>query len=190
MKKNILVLFLPMLLVSGLLMANAGHKNEKKASPKAINTPKEKANLDAKKKWEETPDGKFFKAWEASPEGEKVQSSANNIMKSIKDFSDMEAVVTSLSLPPGSRLGVGMMVNIDGYDYILSINLGRLERNDYNYTHGFQQLHTLKVNDKIIIRSHNVSKAPKYKYAIIAGDYVERNKKVLFKRYKSKDDGC
>jgi hypothetical protein len=82
------------------------------------------------------------------------------------------------------------MVNIDGDDYILAINIGRPERNDYNYTRGYQQLHSLKVNDKIIIRSHNVSKAPKYNYAIIAGDYVERDKKVLFKRNPGKEDGC
>jgi hypothetical protein len=190
MKKNIFVLFLPLLLVSGLLIANPDNKNEKKVSSKSLTTDVRKANLEAKKKWESTPEGKKFKGWEASPEGEKVQASATKIMKSIKDFTDMEAVVTSLSLPPGSRLGVGVMVNIDGDDYILAINIGRPERNDYNYTRGYQQLHSLKVNDKIIIRSHNVSKAPKYNYAIIAGDYVERDKKVLFKRNPGKEDGC
>ncbi len=190
MKKNIFVLFLPLLLVSGLLIANPDNKNEKKVSSKSLTTDVRKANLEAKKKWESTSEGKKFKGWEASPEGEKVQASATKIMKSIKDFTDMEAVVTSLSLPPGSRLGVGVMVNIDGDDYILAINIGRPERNDYNYTRGYQQLHSLKVNDKIIIRSHNVSKAPKYNYAIIAGDYVERDKKVLFKRNPGKEDGC
>src|SRR5437762_12870446 len=44
----------------------------------------------------------------------------------------MEAVVTSLSLPPGSR-GFGVMVRINGYDYILSF--GRENANE------FQQLH-------------------------------------------------
>lgn len=190
MKKNILVLILPLLLVSGLSFVNPENKIETKTSPKPLATAERKANLEAKKKWEATSEGKKFKSWETSPEGEKVQASAIKIMKSIKDFSDMEGVVTSLSLPPGSRLGVGVMVNIDGDDYILAIRIDESARNDYNYTHGYQQLHSLKVNDRIIIRSRNVSKAPKYNYAIIAGDYVERDKKVLFKRDLSKKDNC
>lgn len=183
-------MILPILLVSGLSFVNPENKIETKTSPKPLATAERKANLEAKKKWEATPEGKKFNAWEASPEGEKVQASATKIMKSIKDFTNMEAVVTSLSLPPGSRLGVGVMINIDGNDYILAIHIDASARNDYNYTHGYQQLHSLKVNDKIIIRSHNVSKAPKYNYAIIAGDYVERNRKILFKRNPRKDDGC
>ena len=93
----------------------------------------------------------------------------------------MEAVVTSLSLPPGSRSGFGVMVRINGYDYILSF--GRENSNE------FQQLHSLKVNDKIIIRSHNVSYAPKYSYPIVSGEYVERDSKVIFKRVPRKG-GC
>ena len=190
MKKNILVLILPILLVSGLSFVNPENKIETKTSPKPLATVERKVNLEAKKKWEATPEGKKFNAWETSPEGEKVQASAIKIMKSIKDFSDMEGVVTSLSLPPGSRLGVGVMVNIDGDDYILAIRIDASEKNDYNYKKGYQQLHSLKVNDRIIIRSRNVSKAPKYNNAIITGDYVERDKKVLFKRDLSKKDNC
>ena len=189
MKKNILVLILPILLVSGLTFANSINKIETKTSPKSLSTEVRKVNLDARKKWEATQEGKKFKSWEASPEGEKVQESAIKIMNSIKNYSDMEGVVTSLSLPPGSRLGVGVMVNIDGDDYILAINIDPSEKNSYNYQNGYQQLHSLKVNDRIKIRSHFVSKAPKYNYAIIAGDYVERDKKVLFKRNPRKD-GC
>jgi hypothetical protein len=96
----------------------------------------------------------------------------------------MEAVVTSLSLPPGSRSGFGVMVRINGYDYILSF--GRENSNE------FQQLHSLKVNDKIIIRSQSVfsvSYAPNYSYAIISGDYVERDGKIIYKRAPRKG-GC
>jgi len=50
-------------------------------------------------------------------------------------------------------------------------------------------LHSLKVNDKIIIRSRSVSHAPKYAYPIVSGDYVERDSKVIFKRVPRKD-GC
>jgi hypothetical protein len=45
------------------------------------------------------------------------------------------------------------------------------------------------VADKIIIRSHNVSHAPKYAYPIISAEYVERDSKVIFKRVPRKG-GC
>ena len=93
----------------------------------------------------------------------------------------MEAVVTSLSLPPGSRLGFGVMVRINGDDYILSFGPEKSQQ--------FQQLHSLKVNDKIIIRSHSVSHAPKYSYPIVSGDYVERDSKIIYKRAPRKG-GC
>jgi hypothetical protein len=95
----------------------------------------------------------------------------------------MEAVVTSLSLPPGSRSGK-VMVRINGYDYILSLGLENADE--------FQQLHSLKVNDKIIIRSQSVfsvSYAPRYSYPIISGDYVERDGKIIYKRAPRKG-GC
>jgi hypothetical protein len=95
----------------------------------------------------------------------------------------MEAVVTSLSLQPGSRSG-RVMVRINGYDYILSFGLEN--------SNEFQQLHSLKVNDKIIIRSQSVfsvSYAPNYSYRIISGDYVERDGKIIYKRAPRKG-GC
>ena len=134
MKKAIYALILPLVVVSGLVFANRGIKNEtsKKSAPKLL----------------------------------------------------MEAVVTSLSLPPGSRSGFGVMVRINGYDYILSF--GRENSNE------FQQLHSLKVNDKIIIRSHSVFSAsytPNYSYAIIWGDYVERDGQIIYKR-APRNGGC
>jgi hypothetical protein len=92
----------------------------------------------------------------------------------------MEAVVTSLSLPPGSRLGFGVMVRIDGDDYILNFEPEKSQ---------LEQLHSLKVADKIIIKSRSVSHAPKYSYPIVRGDYVERDGKVIFKRVPRKG-GC
>ena len=83
------------------------------------------------------------------------------IRKHISAFTNMEAVLTSLSLPPGSRLGFGVMVRINGDDYIVKFEPEKPQ---------LKQLHSLKVNDKIIIKSHNVSHAPKYAYPIIAGD--------------------
>ena len=133
------------------------------------------------KKWEATSDGILFKKWEASPAGKKVHADAAKINKSIRDYTNMEGVVTSLSLPIGSRLGFGLMVRINGNDYILSFGL---ENNNE-----FEQLHSLKVNDKIIIKSHYISYAPKYSYPIVTGDYVERDSKMIYKRVPRKD-GC
>jgi hypothetical protein len=73
------------------------------------------------------------------------------------------------------------MVKIKGEDYILSF--GVESKNE------FEQLHKLKVNDKIIIRSHNVSHAPKYAFPIVAGDNIERNGKLIYKRVPGKG-GC
>jgi hypothetical protein len=101
----------------------------------------------------------------------------------------MEGVVTSLSLPAGSRLGFGVMVRINGDDYILAFGPENAGSNTLNNKNEFEQLHNLKVNDKVIIKSHVVSYAPKYAYPIITGDYVERDGKVIYKRAPRKG-GC
>jgi hypothetical protein len=164
-KSNHLLLF-SMLMLSNLAFAN----NESKLDNKA-----------ALKKWEATPEGIFFKKWESSAAGKKVYASEARIRKSIKEFSNMEAIVTSLKLPAGSRLGYGVMVRIKDEDFILSF--GPDLKNE------FDQIRGLKVNDKIVIKSHSVSHAPKYAYPIVAGDYVERDGKLLYKRIPGKG-GC
>ena len=184
MKKIIYALILLLVVVSGLLFANREIKNEtsKKSTPKPpggipLSATEREAAL---KKWEATPDGIMFKKWEASPAGKKVYAGEAKIRKHISAFTNMEAVVTSLSLPPGSRLGFGVMARIDGVDYIVKFEPEKSQ---------LEQLHSLKVNDKIIIRSHSVSHAPKYSYPIIAGEYVARDSKVIFKRVPRKG-GC
>ena len=174
MKKVIYAL----IVVSGLLFANCESKDEtsKKPSPKLLSA----AQMKAKLKWEVTPDGVKYKKWEASPAGKKVHADAAKISEHISAFTNMETVVTSLSLPPGSRLGFGVMARIDGIEYIVNFEADKSQ---------LEQLRSLEVNDKIIIRSHNVSFAPKYSYPIISGDYVERDRKVIFKRIPRKD-GC
>lgn len=179
MKKIIYALILPLVVVGGLVFANRETKNE--TSKKSISKPAPDERKAALKKWETSPDGVRYKQWEASPEGEKVHADAAKIRKHVRAFTNMEAVVTSLSLPPGSRLGFGVMVRIDGEDYILNF---RAEKSGE-----IQQLHSLKVNDKIILRSRNISYAPKYSYAIVSGDYVERDGKIIYKRTPRKD-GC
>jgi len=147
MKKVIYSLILPLVVVSGLVLANREIKNEtsKKSTPKPLPAAEMKAE---REKWY------------------------------------MEAVVISLSLPPGSRSGFGVMARINGYDYILSFGLENANE--------FQQLHSLKVNDKIIIRSHSVFSAlytPNYSYPIVLGDYVERDGKIIYKHAPRKG-GC
>ena len=179
MKKVIYALILPLVVVSGLVFANREIKNEtsKKSTPKPLSADERKAEL---KKWEATPAGIMYKKWEASPAGKKVYAAEAKIRRHISDSTNMEAVVTSLSLPPGSRLGFGVMARINGDDYIVKFEPEKSQ---------LEQLHSLKVNDKIIIRSRNVSHAPKYSYPIVWGDYVERDSKVIFKRVPRKG-GC
>ena len=180
MKKVIYALILPLVVVSGLVFANREFKNEtsKKSTPKPLSAAEMKAE---REKWEASPDGINFKQWEASPEGKKVLAGAAKISNQISASTNMEAVVTALSLPPGSRLGFGVMARINGDDYILSFGL--------ETSNEFQQLHSLKVNDKIIIKSHFVSYAPKYSYPIVAGDSVEKDGKIIYKSAPHKG-GC
>src|SRR5215213_4682226 len=182
MKKVIYALILPLVVVSGLVFANREIKNEtsKKSTPKPLSAAERDAEL---KKWEATPEGIMYKKWEASPAGKKVYAAEAKIRKHLKDYTNMEGVVTSLSLPPGSRLGFGVMVRINDDDYILSFGTEESDNNE------FQQLQRLKVNDKIIIKSHNVSHAPKYSYPIVSGDYVEQESKIIYKRAPRKG-GC
>lgn len=151
------------MIISSSVLANNEVNNNKK---------------EALKKWETTPEGIYFKKWESSVAGKKVYASEAKIRKSIREFAKMEAVVSSLILPPGSRLGFGMMVKMNGEDYILSFGP------DLNKE--FDNLHSINIGDKIIIRSHSVSHAPKYTYPIVAGDYIERGNKVLYKRVPNK----
>jgi hypothetical protein len=177
MKKVIYALFLPLVVVSGLVFANReikkepSNKNEtsQKSAPKPLTAAEREAAL---KQWEATPEGIKFKKWEESPAGKKVYAAEAKIRKHISAFTSMEAVVTSLSLPPGSRLGFGVMARIDGVDYIVNFEPEKSQ---------LEQLHSLKVNDKIIIRSHSVSHAPKYLYPIVRSDYVERDGKIIYK---------
>jgi hypothetical protein len=188
MKKIIYALILLLVVVSGLVFANHEIKNE--ASKKSTSKPLSAAEREAAmKKWEATPDGIKYKKWEGSPEGKKVYAGAAKIRNHIKDYTNMEGVVTSLSLPPGSLLGFGVMVKINDDDYILSFGPEKADKNFLNFNNEFKQLHSLKVNDKIIIKSHSVSYAPKYSYPIVSGDYVERDSKIIYKRAPRKG-GC
>ncbi len=177
-----------MVVVSGLVSVKREIRNEtsKKSDPKPLSDTERKAAL---KEWEATPSGIQYKNWVASPAGKKVFASTAKIRKSIKDYSSMEAVVTSLSLPPGSRLGFGVMVRINGDDFILAFGPQKLGNSLLNVNHEIEQMYSLKVNDNIIIKSHNTSHAPKYSYPIISADYIERDGKLIYERATLKG-GC
>lgn len=179
MKKVIYALILPLVMV-GLVFANrqTGNDTSKKPTPKPLSAAEIKSE---REKWEATPAGIKFKQWEASPAGKKVYAAEAKIRKHISDSSYMEAVVTSLSLPTGSRVGFGVMVRINGDDYILGYGSEKPDE--------LQQLHSLKVDDKIMIRSRTVSHAPKYAYPIIWLHYVARDGKLIYKRPPPKG-GC
>lgn len=187
MKKNIFRLVLLLVVASGLVFsfapftkgaeANSGNKNE---TTKTLSAAEKKAAL---KKWEASPDGIMYKKWEVSPAGKKVYSAEAKILKSIKEYTNMEGIVTSTLLPKGSRLGFGIMIKINDDEYILSFGPEKSNDNE------FEKLHGLKVGDKIILKSHSVSHAPKYSYPILSGDYVELDGKIIYKRVPSKD-GC
>jgi len=176
MRNVIYVLILSMLVFSGMLFANREIKDRtaKNLIRKPLTAAEKKAAMD---KWYASPDGIKYKEWEDSPAGKKVYAGAAKIWKNTRDYTNMEAVVTSLSLPPGSRLGFGVMARINGEDYIL------------RFDDGPQQLKTLKVNDKITIKSHTVSYAPKYAYPIVWGEYAEQGGKVIYKHLPRKG-GC
>jgi hypothetical protein len=180
MKKIIFTLIISLVVIGGLVFAKREIKNEtSKISPqKKLTAAEMKA---ARKQWEASPDGIMYKKWEDSPAGKKVYAAEAKIRKQISTFTNMEAVITSLLLPAGSRVGFGVMARINDEDFILSF--GPLKLNE------LQQLHSLKVNDKIIIKSHSVMHATNYAYPIVAGDYIERNSKLIYKREPRKD-GC
>jgi hypothetical protein len=190
MKKIMVALLASLVVLSGLVLANRETKTgetEKKVPKKAVQKPLSVAEQQAVlKRWQASPDGIQYKKWQESPAGIKVQASAAKIGKAVKDSANIEALVTSLSLPDGARLGFGVMVRIDGDDYILAFGpepVDKKVKNDY------VALHSLKVDDRIIIRSHSVSQAPKYAYPIVSGDYVEKDGNVLYKRAPRKG-GC
>lgn len=188
MKKLVYVLSLPLVVVIGLVWANRATKpeTEKKPTPKPLSEAEQKM---VRKNWEASPDGTRFKEWEASEAGQRVYASEARIQTAIRNYSDMEGIITATSLPAGSRLGFGVMVKIKGEDYILAFGVENKDLNEVNFTDEFKELRTLKVNDKIVIRSRSVTHAPKYADPIVRGDFIKREGKTLYQRSFPKD-GC
>ena len=181
MKKNIFALLLVLVVVSGVVVANRFNKKEpaKKAIQKPLSAEEMKA---ARKKWEATPDGIEYKKWEASPEGKKIDTSYEKIKKHFKVFSDMEAVVTSVTFQRENVQSTSpkwLIVEIEGETYMMQF-----------IPKEFEPLKSLKVNDKIIIRSRSAGFSHNHPYLILSGDYIAKDNKVLFKRVFNKNNRC
>jgi hypothetical protein len=192
MKKILYVLILPLVVVSGLVCSFAPFaygsdaareiKNDTIPSPKPLSIADRKAGPEERKKWEASPDGIRYKAWEASREGKKVHASYDKIKKNIQAFTDMEAVVTSVTFQfvnTDSSVPKWLIVRINGEDYMMQFS-----QTD------FQQFNSLKVNDTITVRSRSAGYSPNHPYLILSGDYIARGNKILFKRDFSKNDRC
>lgn len=182
LNKYIYMLALSLIVVSGLIISCRQNNKETKPTPKSLPVVDKNTVQDERKKWEASPDGISYKEWEVSPEGKKVQASYDKIKKNIKEFSNMEAVVTSVTFQRENAKSSGpkwLIVSIDGENYMMQF-----------IPNEFEHLNSLKVNDKIIVRSRSAGLSPNHPYLIISGDYIEQNKKVLFKREFSKNNGC
>ena len=181
-KKMILVLILPLVVVSGLVFANRKTNNHTRPAEKSPSCTQPKAPLSEKELWEASPAGIKYKEWEHSPAGKKVHASYDKIEKYLTTFTDMEATVTSVTFQRGDGKTPGpkwLLARINGEDYMMQFSPA-----------DFQQLKSLKVNDKIIIKSRSAGYSPNHPYLIVSGDYISLNNKILFKRDFSKNKGC
>ncbi|MDN3588881.1 hypothetical protein QWY86_19540 [Pedobacter aquatilis] len=182
LKRITYVLILPLVVVSGLVFANRETKNDVKPSPILTSAERNARAMEDRKKWEASPDGLKYKEWELSLDGKRVHASYDKIRKYIKDFSNMEAIITSVTYRrpnANSSSPKWLIVKIDGEEYMMQFNAKE-----------FESLKSLKVNDKVIVKSHSAGYSPNHLYLIVSGDYIEHNNKVLFKREFNKNGGC
>jgi hypothetical protein len=180
MKKIMYALILALVVSGGLVFANRETKKAptKKPAQKPLTAAESKAVL---KRWQASPDGIKFKQWEVSPAGKKVLASHDKIRKEIKDFSNMEAIITSVTFQRENAASgpKWLIVNISGEEYMMQFSPKE-----------FEKLSNLKVDDKIIVRSHSAGHSPNHPYLIVSGDYIEQNGKVLFKRVFNNKNKC
>ncbi len=186
MKKNIKnskSFFWLLTLISSLVFINCENKNEAKHSMKQLTNAERKAKIDEeRKKWESSPDGIAFKTWENSVEGKKVRASHTKIKKEIDNFTNMEALVTSVTFQRENVKASSpkwLLVKIKDEVYMMQF-----------VPKEFEQLNSLKVNDKIIVKSRSAGYSPNHPYLILSSDYISKNNKILFKRDLSKNKGC
>jgi len=182
MKKYAFVLLLALEITVGIVSAHRATKTESKPSPKSLSAAGQQSGLDARKQWEASPDGIRYKKWEASPAGKKIHASHEKIKKHLQAFTDMEATVTSVTFQRPNAKSSGpkwLIVRIQGDEYMMQFTPA-----------DFESFQSLKVHDKIMVRSRSAGYSPNHPYLILSGDYIARDKKVLFQRDFSKNNGC
>ena len=94
----------------------------------------------------------------------------------------MEVVVTSLTFKRTNGKSTGpkwLIVTINGEEYMMQF-----------IPKDFQQFNSLKVNDKIIVKSRTASCSNNHPYLILSSDYIAHQNKILFERDFSKNNGC
>lgn len=191
MKKVTYALILSLVVMGGLGFANREIKNDtsRKPSLKPLTAVDKLAHRDDRKKWEASPDGIRYKKWETSPDGIKAHASADKIRKHIKAFANMDAVITSISRPSGSSGAFGLMVKIHDDEYIVNYLPEKSDWNLMKLNNELEQLNSLKVNDKVVIKSRSAGYLGKGSHLVLSGDYIERDGKIIFKREVRKG-GC
>lgn len=172
----------PLLLLL-MMICSLCQTNREEADSRSIALSSDKnAAAELRKKWEASPDGVNYKQWEDSPAGKKVRISHARVKKQIRDFSSMDAVICSLTFERDFGKSAGpkwIVVKISDDEYMMQFT-----------PQEFQQLNSLKVNDKIKIKSRSAGLSPNHPYLIISGDYMEKNGKILFERDFSKQKPC
>ena len=186
MKKIVTTLTIVLFVFSSQLFTNCEEKKETKTvsttAPQPLTEAQQKANREARAKWEASPDGIEYKKWQNSPEGKKIKASHDKIRKQLQEFTTMEAVVTSVTFEREGAKGKGpkwLLVQIEGETYMMQF-----------VSKEFEQLKSLQVNDKISLKSRSAGYSNNHPYLIIRGDYIAKDNKVLFKRDLSKNNRC
>lgn len=186
MKKIKTVFIMTFVIISSQLFTNCEEKKEdaiaSKSAPKPLTEAQQKANREARAKWEASPDGIQYKKWQNSPEGRKIKASHDKIRKQIQEFTLMEGKITSITFQRENAKGNSpkwLLVKIDDETYMMQF-----------IPKEFELLKSLQVNDKISLKSRSAGYSPNHPYLIITGDYIAKDNKVLFKRDLSKNKHC
>ena len=165
-----------------LLVIACNQNKESKPSPTPGSVAEKNAIQQQRKKWEASPDGKMYLAWQRSAAGKKVQASYDKIASKLTAFSEMDAEITSVTFNRENEKSTGpkwLIVRIQDEEYMLQFSPKQ-----------FQQLSSLKVNDKIIVKSRNAGFSHNHPYLILSSDYIAQQNKVLYTRKVNKNNKC
>jgi hypothetical protein len=94
----------------------------------------------------------------------------------------MEAVVTSVTFQRENVQSASpkwLIVEINSETYMMQF-----------VPKEFEQLKSLQVNDKIIVRSRSAGFSHNHPYLILSADQISKDNKVIFKRVFNKNNRC